>query len=90
MEQLLMVSGAFREHIIREVQVNEQINEVALKVKSKSEMTQRHEVLRKSISQLSESHKGNFWIPLDPRMEVSDFEVEKCKVLNSKKLPLFL
>lgn len=85
-----MVSGAFREHVIREVQVNEQINEVALKVKSKSEMTQRHEVLRKSISQLSESHKGNFWIPLDPRMEVSDFEVEKCKVLNSKKLPLFL
>jgi phosphatidylinositol-4,5-bisphosphate 3-kinase len=51
--------------------------------------SERLAALRAELSQLSFNRDG-VAIPLNPRIEISGLKVEKCKYMDSKKLPLWL
>ena len=52
----------------------------------------RNTFIRTELDNQLQKHLSNakFTLPLDPRMECCGLRVEKCKVMDSKKLPLWL
>jgi len=48
------------------------------------------EYAKKSLVGLKESLHDDMLFALDTRWKISDFDIESCKVLDSKKLPLWL
>ena len=93
LEDLLMLCGQFREELFSDAKVNDSIMQIAEEIqKSSSEL----EAKKKELQPLLKSFKvkfqlsSAFGLAIDPRWEVEDFIIEKCNVMNSKKLPLWL
>ena len=64
---------------------------IAIDIK-KTKQKDRNPALRVELEKVQKilSDDIKFTLPLDPRMECSGLKVEKCKVMDSKKLPLWL
>ncbi|CAD8067341.1 unnamed protein product [Paramecium primaurelia] len=93
LEQLIMICGQFRETIVKEVRLNNLLIESSLKIKSKqvgTEMQQKTDALKKELQIITQNIVQPFTFPIDARMQIASFEIDQCKVLNSKKLPLKL
>ena len=61
---------------------------VANKIKTQPTPQQRKDMLVAELSKLRLPEK--FQLPIDPRWHVKSIIIEKCKVMDSKKLPLWL
>ena len=81
--------GKHREYLAREIQVNDLIQEVAEKTKLQPK-EKRKQFAQDSLRKLNDKFPPKFTICLSPRIEVTSIVPEKCKVMNSKKLPLWI
>ena len=82
-------SGVHRVYLAREVNVNNLMEDVAEKTKLQPK-DKRVQFARDSLRKLNAKFPPKFTICLSPRIEVTSIVPEKCKVMNSKKLPLWI
>ena len=87
LESYLRGCGSHRKELLTQVKVIDMLVAVALKIKA-ADASVRLDVLRESLSSLK--LPSVFQLPLDPRLQVKGLVVEKCKYMDSKKLPLWL
>jgi len=80
-----------RQELLKQTSVFNKLNRIAVEIKSmgrtgnKAEKKKRlHEYLRNT------KWPERFQLPLDPRIECSGFVIEKCRVMGSKTVPLWL
>ncbi|KAE9338818.1 hypothetical protein PF008_g11880 [Phytophthora fragariae] len=86
--QYLQLCGSYKLEIRQSVYVMKKLEEVAALVKSESSSTARksklHEALRAVVL------PDTFQLPLQPRSYCNSIIVDSCRVMESKKRPLFL
>lgn len=70
--------------------MNDEIMEIAENVKLEKDPTRRLNEMRASLQSIRSKLPAKFQHALDPRMSSKDFLYEKCKILQSKKQPLWL
>ena len=87
LEAYLRGAGSIRKELLKESLVTEKLIGVATKIKEIS-TAERKQVLLEGLAKLK--FPPRFKLPLDPRIEVNNLKVEKCKYMDSKKLPLWL
>jgi hypothetical protein len=87
LEEYLKNCGGYRRDLLKQNGIIDQLTRIAnlIKETKKSDMLT---VLRSELSKLA--HPPKFKLPLSPRLEVKGVIPEKCKVMDSKKLPLWL
>ena len=90
LEQFLLLCGSFRKELIREVHMINLFAEIGKAVKLKEYEEDRSGALKELIESYSEKFTDRFRIPIDSGLEAKQIEKEKCKVMDSKKLPLWL
>lgn len=92
LEEYLRYCGGHRRELLKQNGVIEQLLAIAIKVKQVKGPRRREDQLRVLHEELRHNfkHPPKFKLPLSPRMEVKGIIVEKCKVMSSKKLPLWL
>ena len=80
-----MLCGSFRNLLLNEVAVNDSIQSIA-------EVENKRKEFRHELQNLIVDCKFTkpFSFALDSRIEIIDFILEKCKVMDSKKKPLWL
>ena len=79
--------GPQLKELLKQNKVTLQLVRVAEKVKTTSS-ADRKKVLHEGLKKLD--LPSSFQLPLDQRVEVNNLRVEKCKYMDSKKLPLWL
>ncbi|KAL0478782.1 phosphatidylinositol 3-kinase [Acrasis kona] len=87
LEEYLKNCGSHRRDLLKQSGIVDQLTRIANAIKEakKGEMLL---ILRSMLSKLQ--HPPKFKLPLSPRLEVKGVIPEKCKVMDSKKLPLWL
>mmetsp|Transcript_419 Transcript_419/g.1446 ORF Transcript_419/g.1446 Transcript_419/m.1446 type:complete len:1166 (-) Transcript_419:175-3672(-) len=88
LESYLRGAGTHRTQLFKQHEATQSLVGVAMKVKQAANSTERKKVLMESLSKLK--FDSEFELPLDQRMVVKELMVEKCKYMDSKKLPLWL
>ncbi|KAF4131656.1 Phosphatidylinositol 3- and 4-kinase [Phytophthora infestans] len=86
--QYLQLCGNYKLEIRQSVYVMKKLEEVAAIVKSESSSTARKEKLHKALEAVV--FPDTFQLPLQPRSYCTRVIVESCRVMESKKRPLFL
>ncbi|KAL8003498.1 putative protein kinase-like domain superfamily, phosphatidylinositol kinase [Plasmopara halstedii] len=86
--QYLQLCGSYKLEIRQSVYVMKKLEEVAACVKSESSSSGRKEKLSKALEAVV--FPDTFQLPLQPRSYCTRVIVENCRVMESKKRPLFL
>ena len=83
--------GPHRVYIRRQVFVNDKIRVIAEQIKGISNKASRRVAFaREELAKLNPYLPSRFQLCLSPRIECKTIIPEKCKVMDSKKLPLWL
>jgi phosphatidylinositol-4,5-bisphosphate 3-kinase len=82
--------GPHRMYIRRQVVVNDKIRVIAEQIKTISNKARRVEFARQELAKLNPYLPSRFQLCLSPRIECKGIIAEKCNVMSSKKLPLWL
>ncbi|CAD8088033.1 unnamed protein product [Paramecium primaurelia] len=91
LEQLLMLCGEFRQQLMNEVLVDNELFNIAQKIKEENiPKDLRQHYLKTELLQLYPKLPKPFSFALDSRMEAQSIQYDKCKVMDSKKMPLWL
>ncbi|KAG7376069.1 Phosphatidylinositol 4,5-bisphosphate 3-kinase catalytic subunit gamma isoform [Phytophthora pseudosyringae] len=86
--QYLQLCGSYKLEIRQSVYVMKKLEEVAAIVKIESSSTARKEKLHKALDAVI--FPDTFQLPLQPRSYCTRVIAESCRVMESKKRPLFL
>ena len=87
LEAYLRGSGTFMEDLVKQSDVISKLVEVANVIKNVKSNQERKEALNIELSKIS--IPSEFQISLDVRMQAKALKVDKCKFMDSKKLPLW-
>jgi len=87
LQEYIRCCGPHRDELQLQQQVEVQLKEVAEYV-CKLKKEQRKEKLREELRKIV--WPPRFGLPLDPRIECCGLRVDKCKTMDSKKVPLWL
>jgi phosphatidylinositol-4,5-bisphosphate 3-kinase len=87
LEEYLRNCGGHRRELLKQNGVVQQLLSIAMLIK-RVDKEERVAVLHEQLRKLKKPPK--FKLPLSPRMEVKGVLIDKCKVMSSKKLPLWL
>jgi phosphatidylinositol-4,5-bisphosphate 3-kinase len=87
LEEYLINCGSHRRELMKQNGIIEQLFNIAMLIKKTKKLDQL-EVLRAEVAKLR--HPPKFKLPLSPRMEVRCIIPDKCKVMDSAKMPLWL
>ena len=79
----------FRNELVQEVFISDRIMIIAEEIKPKK-IIDKHQKLKSLMEKERKKFPNHFSLAIDQRVQVSDLILEKCKVLDSKKLPLWL
>ncbi|EGG24544.1 phosphatidylinositol-4,5-diphosphate 3-kinase [Cavenderia fasciculata] len=88
LEGYLRSCGSHRQELIKQNQVLKSLYQVAMAVKNTHGTSERKKVLQDGLSKIK--FPDTFQLPLDPRWEAKGLIVDKCRFMDSKKLPLWL
>jgi hypothetical protein len=88
MYQYLLLCGEHRMDIGKQIYVLAHLDSVALAVKQRKSRSGQVESCRDGLSKIIFPER--FFLPIDPTVEVCGLCVDKCRVMTSKKLPLYL
>ncbi|EGC40128.1 hypothetical protein DICPUDRAFT_52203 [Dictyostelium purpureum] len=88
LEGYLRSCGSHRQDLIKQNQVLKSLYGVAMAVKNTHGASERKKVLQEGLSKIK--FPETFQLPLDPRWEAKGLIVDKCRYMDSKKLPLWL
>ncbi|CAD8121098.1 unnamed protein product [Paramecium sonneborni] len=90
LEQLMMLFGNYRYELFGEVQVNDEIMKIAEQIKNEKDSNKRLYDMKLKLQNVRQQFSKTFQFAIDPRMSASEMIYDKCKILDSKKLPLWL
>jgi phosphatidylinositol-4,5-bisphosphate 3-kinase catalytic subunit alpha/beta/delta len=90
LEQFVMLCGSYRHELLKELTIVELYSELGEKLATKDSFQEREKYLRVMIDENKERAQKISTIPVDSSMEVSGPRTDKCKVMDSKKMPLWL
>ena len=84
--------SSVRAELVRQVELVAVLTDIALHVKSlgKASGDEKTAVLRRLLRENEAIFSRPCRLPLDPRFECAGFVVDRCRVLGSKTVPLFL
>lgn len=85
----LTCCGPYRESLERQVFINDQLRRVAWGV-TRQEKAKMLPFAQAFFTEMNANLKSTFSISLTPKIECKGVRVEKCKVMSSKKLPLWI
>ena len=89
LEQYLLMCGPYvRADLIKQWESNEAFLEVAVSIKSVKGAEEKLAAVRKGLADIA--LPDSYQLPLDPAITARNPKVEKCKFMDSKKLPLWL
>ena len=88
MYQYLLLCGEHRIDLGKQQYVMANIDSVALAVKQRKSRSGQVQTARDGLSRIVFPER--FFLPIDPSIEVSGLIVDRCRVMTSKKLPLYL
>jgi hypothetical protein len=90
LEEYLKLCGGHRRELLKQNGVIDQLLSIAMKIKKLKHKPKQDQLnlLRAEVQKLTLPTK--FKLPLSPKMEVKGIIPEKCKVMDSAKLPLWL
>ncbi|KAF0984835.1 hypothetical protein FDP41_000734 [Naegleria fowleri] len=88
LEEYLRNCGSHRVALLQQSGVLNQLNIIAEGVKQIKDKEECKEYVRTCLGELK--HPPKFKLPLSPRMEVKGIEIDRCRVMSSKKKPLWL
>eukprot|EP01133_Synstelium_polycarpum_P015439 gene15439-18312_t len=88
LEGYLRSCGSHRQELIKQNEVIKALHSVAMSVKQTHGATERKKVLLEGLTKIK--FPDTFQLPLDPRWEAKGLIVDKCRYMDSKKLPLWL
>ncbi len=87
LESYLRGCGSHRKELRDQVKAMDLLVDVAVKIKS-IPAASRLKAQREMLAALQ--FPAVFQLPLDPRLQVSGLRIEKCKFMDSKKVPMWL
>ncbi len=87
LEEYLLNCGSHRRELLKQNGIVEQLFNIAMLIKETNKADQVS-VLRQELAKMTIPPK--FKLPLSTRVDLSGILIDKCKVMNSKKLPLWL
>eukprot|EP00826_Nyctotherus_ovalis_P064022 TRINITY_DN9387_c0_g1_i2.p1 TRINITY_DN9387_c0_g1~~TRINITY_DN9387_c0_g1_i2.p1 ORF type:complete len:464 (-),score=140.79 TRINITY_DN9387_c0_g1_i2:1947-3218(-) len=96
LEQFLMLCGKYKEELLIQLQVNEQLTNVSVKVmeikakKGKKKSNTLNEKVKGLLFEGRQKLPSLFTFALEPKVILRDFDYEQTIVFNSKKAPLRL
>ena len=90
LEQFVMLCGSYREELQKELIMVELYTDFGNRVAVKDTFEDRGNYLRQLIGENSDRCQTLCTLPVDSSMEVSGPRTEKCKIMDSKKMPLWL
>ncbi|KRX06528.1 Protein kinase-like domain [Pseudocohnilembus persalinus] len=94
-EQFVMLSGSYRKQILNEVIMNQQLKKIGAQIIQQKDRD-FNKMKEKTIKGLTTLYKNLlqqqkcFNFPLDYRQQCANFQKEGCRVIDSKKLPLWV
>ena len=88
LELYLRNCGSHRTSLGHQMFIINRLEEVAQIIKNCPENTDRAKVLREELSKIV--FPKSFQLPLDPYKTCKGLQIDKCRVMSSKKLPLWL
>eukprot|EP00818_Percolomonas_sp_WS_P000436 CAMPEP_0117450160 /NCGR_PEP_ID=MMETSP0759-20121206/8321_1 /TAXON_ID=63605 /ORGANISM="Percolomonas cosmopolitus, Strain WS" /LENGTH=1050 /DNA_ID=CAMNT_0005242665 /DNA_START=790 /DNA_END=3942 /DNA_ORIENTATION=- len=90
LEEYLTNCGSHLIELTKQKYVLDDLNRIACRIKDKElkGVDTKIEVAREELSKVC--WPSDFVLPLDPKIRVTGVKPEKCKVMSSKKLPLWL
>lgn len=89
LEQLIMLCGPYRKVLYRELEVVGFYSELGTKVGIKDKYEDRKAYFSTLIAEDSERAQMQATLPLDSSLEVAGLVAKKCRVMKSKKMPLY-
>lgn len=89
LEQFLLLCGNFRDQLLSEVRFVEYMENIANKLGVRKDFEDREKVLKNLLSD-SSAFPGNCTLPVDFALEIEGVRYQNCKVMNSKKMPLWI
>lgn len=90
LEQFIMLSGSFREDLLKQINFINFYSEQSAALQEKSSYQDREKHLKQLIeSNLDKAHNLCI-LPVDSSIEVAGPDHDQCKVMDSKKMPLWL
>jgi len=81
-------SPAHTDELIKQNNVMTKLSETAMAIKNVKGSNEKKEVLQSKLSKLN--LPDSFQMALNPKLEAKSLIIEKCKYMDSKKLPLWL
>ncbi len=82
--------GKYRDSLRQQLYVNNRLKEIAQTLKSKPTKAKRLQFVQEQVAKLNVSITEPFCTCLDPKIVLRRLVPEKCKVMESKKRPLWL
>lgn len=90
LEQFIMLCGSYREELLKEMNMVELYSDFSNRMGVKETYEERGNYLKVLIAENIDKAQSLCTLPVDSSMEVSGPKTEKCKVMDSKKMPLWL
>ena len=90
LEQFIMLCGSYRVDLLKEMIMVETYSDFGTRLEVKSGYQEREKYLKTMIADNYAKVCNVCTIPVDSSMEVSAPKTDKCKVMDSKKMPLWL
>ena len=88
----LMRVGRYRENLRKQVMLNNSLQEIAKDLKLEPSKAKRLEYARETLAEFNAVliEQGPFSLCLSPKILLRSIRVQKCKVMESKKMPMWL
>ena len=88
-DEFLRGCGLYRKQLTQQHNICKKLVTCAERIKP-LKMDERLAVLRRDLEALNKELPQEFELPLDPKLKLSRLKVQKCRFMDSKKLPLWL
>ena len=89
-DEFLRGCGLYRKQLTQQHWVVTKLEYAALRLKKVKAHEERLAVLHRDLEALNKELPREFELPLDPKLKLRRLRVEKCRYMDSKKLPLWL
>lgn len=90
LEQFVILCGEYRNELFKELTMVKNLTNMGNILAEKPKYEQRREYLPSVIKQFVNHFNQPVTLPINSTMEVKNFDSNKCRIMKSKKMPLFM
>jgi phosphatidylinositol-4,5-bisphosphate 3-kinase catalytic subunit alpha/beta/delta len=90
LEQFIMLCGSFRDQLLNEIQSVQLFSDLNSKIMYREGFQERQKFLKEMIHENLFKVPEKSSLPIDSSINILRLNIDKCKIMNSKKMPLWL